>query len=116
MLCKRAENTQMKTHRQVHGRPVVLLEVVLPGGGARPGRRGPPRGSFCESFTHSRYIWVKNIGRLRGSRTRGCANEAPTATPPPTEAREGCSQLWPCGRRLCKKNYRPEGRKYDSPQ
>ena len=41
----------------------------------------------------ARYIWVRKIGRLRGSRTRGCANAAPAAMPPPTEAREGCSGL-----------------------
>ena len=56
----------------------------------------PISGSFCESFGHSRYIWVKKIGRLsevRALEARGCANAAPAAMPPPTEAREGCSGL-----------------------
>ena len=50
-------------------------------------------GSLCESFTHLRYKWVKKIGRTRASAARGCANTAPAAMPPPTEAREGCSGL-----------------------
>ena len=37
--------------------------------------------------------WFKTIGRTRGSAARGCANAAPAAMPPPTEAREGCSGL-----------------------
>ena len=53
-------------------------------------------GSLCESFVHSRYIWVKKIGvRTDPSvgRSRGCANAAPAAMPPSSEAREGCSGL-----------------------
>ena len=59
-------------------------------------------GSLREYMGHSRYIWVKKIGRLRGSRTRGCANAAPAAMPPPTEAREGYSGLMgdACARQL----------------
>ena len=52
-------------------------------------------GSLCEYmwYIKLRYKLVRKIGRLRGSRTRGCANAAPAAMPPPTEAREGCSGL-----------------------
>ena len=55
-----------------------------------------PYGSFCESFGHSRYIWVKKIGRLRGSRTRGVEGARMRHQRPcrrPLKAREGCSGL-----------------------
>ena len=63
-------------------------------------------GSLCEYMVHftfavARYVLTKRlprkkIGRTRAAsaaRPRGCANAAPAAMPPPTEAREGCSGL-----------------------
>ena len=48
---------------------------------------------LCEYIGHLHYRWVKKIGRTRASAARGCANAAPAAMPPPTEAREGCSGI-----------------------
>ena len=60
--------------------------------------------SFCESFVHSRHIWVKKIGRTasvgrsRGARLRGTSGHAPMA-----QRHCACSGsgLVRCGRRLC---------------
>ena len=45
---------------------------------------------------------AQKIGRIRAPAARGCANAAPAAMPPPTEAREGCSGLMgdACARQL----------------
>ena len=74
--------------------------TIGPGFGLRA--RRVVHGSLCEYMVHLRYKLVRKIGRLRGSRTRGCANAAPAAMPPPTEAREGCSGLMgdACARQL----------------
>ena len=50
-------------------------------------------GSLREYMGQKRHILRKKIGRTRASAARGCANTAPAAMPPPTEAREGCSGL-----------------------
>ena len=44
------------------------------------------KGWLREHMGHLRYRWVKKIGRTRASAARGCANAAPAAMPPPTEA------------------------------
>ena len=61
------------------------------------GARASFRRSLCEYIGHKCHILGKKIGRTRASAARGCANAAPAAMPPPIEAREGCSQLWPYG-------------------
>ena len=67
-----------------------------------------------ESLVHLhflRYIWLKKIGRTRGSAARGCANAAPAAMPPATKAREGCSGLVgdACARQLLAVYYAAAG-------
>ena len=52
-------------------------------------------GLLHESYAHSRYIWLKKIGRPRRPALGRCpnGNAAPAAMPLPTEAREGSSGL-----------------------
>ena len=64
----------------------------------RLGAVGRALGSLCEyNRTFALHMGQKDRTDPRVSAARGCANAAPAAMPPPTEAREGCSGLMAYG-------------------